>query len=479
MTARELAAEVLRRGREEHVFASDALDDVSNVSPQDRRLATQLTLGTIRRQATLDALIRPFLQRPLDQVEPEVRDVLRLGTYQLALMGGIPPHAAVHESVELVRFVRKPRAVGLVNGVLRRVSELVTDDFVDEWRTDTIPLDLPSIQPNPPSPFPKREGGDSSSPSLVGRGWGLGEVEHRYHRINRPLLPTPHIDPIAALAIGFSWPHWLADRWFGRFGLDECVRLGFWFNAVPPLWLRVKALKGTRSEYLHRLNEAGFEAEPGEAPHSLKLSGGSIRDLPGYADGDFAVQDHASQLVAAALNPQPDFQVLDLCAAPGGKTTHLAELMGNRGRIVACDIDARRLETVTTLCQRLGVTIVEPRLIGEGIDPPDGPFDAALVDAPCSNSGVLGRRPEVRWRIKPAEYEHLVRLQSQLLDAAVRRVKPGGTIVYSTCSIEPMENRGVVEAVCRTVRGLTIEMDSTAIPGMPGDGGYWARLIKR
>lgn len=450
MTARELAAEVLRRGREEHVFASDALDDVSNVSPQDRRLATQLTLGTIRRQATLDALIRPFLQRPLDQIEPEVKDVLRLGTYQLALMGGIPPHAAVHESVELVRFVRKPRAVGLVNGVLRRVSELVTDDLTDEWRADTIPLDLSGEQ-----------------------------IDGRFRKIYQNILPTPHIDPIAALAVGFSWPHWLADRWFGRFGLDECVRLGFWFNAVPPLWLRVNSLKGTRTDYLHRLNDAGFEAEPGEAPQSLRLSGGSIRDLPGYADGDFAVQDHASQLVAAAVNPQPGWTVLDLCAAPGGKTTHLAEWMGNRGRIVACDIDSRRLETVTTLCQRLGVTIVEPRLIGEGIDPPDGPFDAALVDAPCSNSGVLSRRPEVRWRIKPAEYEHLVRLQTQLLDAAVRRVKPGGTIVYSTCSIEPMENRGVVDAVCRTVRGLTVERESTAIPGMPGDGGYWARLVKR
>jgi 16S rRNA (cytosine967-C5)-methyltransferase len=455
MTARELAAEVLRRGREEHVFASDALDDVSNVSPQDRRLATQLTLGTIRRQATLDALIRPFLQRPLDQVEPEIKDVLRLGTYQLALMGGIPPHAAVHESVELVRFVRKPRAVGLVNGVLRRVSELVTDEYTDEWRADTIPLDLPL--------------------SSEERGRGEG----RFRRINQPLLPTPHIDPIAALAIGFSWPHWLADRWFGRFGLDECVRLGFWFNAVPPLWLRVNALNGTRDGYLRRLADAGFPAEPGDAPNSIRLGGGSIRDLPGYADGDFTVQDHASQLVAAALNPQPGWTVLDLCAAPGGKTTHLAELMGNLGRIVACDIDAKRLETVTTLCQRLGITIVEPRLIGEGIDPPDEPFDAALVDAPCSNSGVLGRRPEVRWRIKPAEYEHLVWLQTQLLEAALRRVKPGGTIVYSTCSIEPMENRGVMEAVCRTVRGLTIEMDSTAIPGMPGDGGYWARLVKR
>jgi 16S rRNA (cytosine967-C5)-methyltransferase len=170
--------------------------------------------------------------------------------------------------------------------------------------------------------------------------------------------------------------------------------------------------------------------------------------------------------------------VLDLCAAPGGKTTHLAELMDNRGKVTACDIDQKRLDTVTSLCQRLGIKGVETVLLKENGEPPAGPFDAALVDVPCSNTGVLGRRPEVRWRIKPTEFEHLIRLQTRLLLQAVERVRPGGAVVYSTCSIEPDENVGVVKAVRRAIKGLTMEAEHTSVPGRPSDGGYWARLRK-
>jgi 16S rRNA (cytosine967-C5)-methyltransferase len=440
MTARELAAEVLRRGREEHVFASDALEALIADSPQERRLATQLAYGTTRRVATLDAILRPFVRQPLFQLEPEVLDVLRLGAYQLVLLDGIPPHAAVHETVELVRFVRKPQASGLINGVLRRVAELVTDDVTGDLRADTVPLD----------------------------------GSQQFRRLNQAILPDPVTNPIGYIATGFSWPRWLAERWFDRFGFNECCRLGFLFNAPPPLWLRVNALKTTRDAYRTHLTDA----VPGEAPMSLRVPGGSVRDLPGYADGTFTVHDHSSQLVAMALRPQPGWSVLDLCAAPGGKTTHLAELMQNRGRIVACDIDESRLNTVTTLAQRLGHTIIETVLMAEDGLPPPGPFDAALVDAPCSNTGVLGRRPEVRWRIQPNEFEYLIRLQTRLLLAAISRVKPGGTVVYSTCSIEHDENRGVIDAVLRGHRGLTVEAEATAIPGEPSDGGYWARLRK-
>jgi 16S rRNA (cytosine967-C5)-methyltransferase len=171
--------------------------------------------------------------------------------------------------------------------------------------------------------------------------------------------------------------------------------------------------------------------------------------------------------------------VLDLCAAPGGKTTHLAELMRDRGRIVACDIDPRRLNTVTTLCQRLGISIVETvKVSKEDPQPPPGPYDAALVDVPCSNTGVLGRRPEVRWRLKPDEFEDLIRLQTRLLLTALDRVKPGGVVVYSTCSIEPDENEGVVKTVRRGLKNLIVEAEHHAVPGRPADGGYWARLRK-
>jgi 16S rRNA (cytosine967-C5)-methyltransferase len=242
----------------------------------------------------------------------------------------------------------------------------------------------------------------------------------------------------------------------------------------------VNKLRASRESYRIQLAAGLIEAEAGEHPQSLRfLENHAIRDLPGYAEGDFAVQDHSSMLVASALGVKPGMHVLDLCAAPGSKTTHLAELMDNRGRITACDIDAKRLETVTTLCHRIGAKGVETVLLKEDGEIPAGPFDAALVDVPCSNTGVIGRRPEVRWRLKPNEFEHLVRLQTKLLIEALVRVKSSGAVVYSTCSIEPDENEGVVSAVCRGMRGVTLDAEHRAIPGQPSDGGYWARLRKK
>jgi 16S rRNA (cytosine967-C5)-methyltransferase len=447
-TARAVAADVLTAARTANAWAGELADEHlgrAGLSPQDRRFVTQLVFGVIRRKAALDALVRPFVQRPFHEVEPPLVDVLRLGAFQLAFLTHVPKHAAVHETVSLANHVGRPGATGFINGVLRRVAEAVTDEFVDYAYSDTVPFD-----------------------------------DGKYRKLARPLLPDPDRDLPAYLAAGFSWPRWLADRWLARLDRDECFRLGFWFNAPPPLWLRVNRLKLDREAYRLFLAAKGIAAEPGEHPQSLRLlDGASVRELPGYDAGEFAVQDHSAMTVASALDPQSGWAVLDLCAAPGGKTTHLAELMRDRGRVVACDIEPRRLDTVAALARRLGVTIVEPHLVDkESTDPPAGPFDAALVDVPCSNTGVLGRRPEVRWRLRPTEFEDLIRLQTRLLFTALDRVKPGGVVVYSTCSIEPDENEGVVNAVRRGIKGLVVEAEGRAVPGRPADGGYWARLRK-
>jgi 16S rRNA (cytosine967-C5)-methyltransferase len=461
-SARPVAADVLRRSRQREAFAGELIDQaVGGLSPQDRRLVTQLVMGVLRRRATLDALIAPFLTRPFRDLHPDTLDLLRLGAFQLAFLTHVPKHAAVHETVA----VTPPVVKKFVNAVLRKIADVVTDEFTDEMGADAVPFG----EPRPPG------SGTSRTPLPGGRG--------SYRKLTRPLLPDSATDFPAYLAAAVSWPRWLADRWLARHGRDECVRLGFWFNAPPPLWLRVNAMKTERSDYLLQLAANNVAAEPGEHPQAVRLlDGANIRELPGYDRGEFAVQDHSSMLVASALNPQPGWSVLDLCAAPGGKTTQLAELMKNAGRIVACDIVPKRLDTVTALCQRLGVSIVEPAVLKDGSDPqsdaPTGPFDAALVDVPCSNTGVLGRRPEVRWRLDPAEFPHLVRLQTRLLTTALERVRPGGIVVYSTCSIEPDENGGVVRAVLRELRGVTLEAEHTSIPGRPSDGGYWARLRK-
>jgi 16S rRNA (cytosine967-C5)-methyltransferase len=447
ITARQIAADVLHRSRSHDAFAAELIDIAlasAHLSPQDRRFVTQLVFGVIRRRGTLDALLKPFIQIPMHAVQPRVWDVLHLGAFQLVFLTHVPKHAAVNETVELAGHVGSAKAKGFVNGVMRRVAELVTDEFVEKPGPDAVPFD--------------------------GR---------RYRKLVRPILHDPAPQPDAYFAAAFSLPKWLADRWLVRLGPEECTRLGFWFNAPPPLWIRVNKLQNDRETYRLRLAAVLIDAEPGEHPQSLRLPDPPpVRDLPGFDTGDFTVQDHSSMLVASALGVQPGMHVLDLCAAPGGKTTHLAELMDNRGRVTACDIDAKRLETVTALWQRLGIKGVETVVIPEKGDPPPGPFDAALVDVPCSNTGVLGRRPEVRWRLKPNEFEYLIRLQTRLLILAAERVKPGGAIVYSTCSIEPDENGGVVKAVLRGMRSLKLEAEHESVPGKPADGGYWARLRK-
>jgi 16S rRNA (cytosine967-C5)-methyltransferase len=446
-TARQVAADVLHRSRSRDAFAAELIDDAlttANLSALDRRFLTQLVFGTIRRRGTLDAILKPFIQIPMHAVEPRVWDVLHLGTFQLVFLTHIPKHAAVYETVELCTHVGSPKARGFVNGVMRRIAELVTDEFTDLPGADAVPFE-----------------------------------ECRYRKLSRPVLPDPTVEPDSYFAAAFSLPKWLSDRWVDRYGVEEATRLGFWFNSPPPLWIRVNKLHTDRESYRLRLAAALIDAEPGEHPQSLRLPDPPpIRELPGYDTGDFTVQDHSSTLVASAVAPQPGMHILDLCASPGGKTTHLAELMDNRGRITACDIDEKRLETVTALCQRLGARGVETVLLKEDDEPPSGPFDADLVDVPCSNTGVLGRRPEVRWRLKANEFEYLVRLQTRLLIQAAERVNPGGAIVYSTCSIEPEENQGVVKAVFRGMRGLRLEAEHDSIPGKPSDGGYWARLRK-
>jgi 16S rRNA (cytosine967-C5)-methyltransferase len=437
-TARQVALAVLAACRRQQAFVQEILNHQLSraaLGGAERRLATQLAYGVLRRRATIDAILRPFLSRPLGTGKEEVHDALRLGVYQLVWLTQVPVHAAVHETVNLVHNNLK----GLANGVLRSVARHLTGEITDQPAADAVPLE-----------------------------------DGRFRRLTKPMLPEPAAHPVEYLASAFAVPDWLAQRWLERFGWQECLRLGFWFAATPPLWLRCNLLRTDRSALLAALSTAGIQAVGGEHPQAIRLADhAAVRELPGYAEGWFAVQDASAMRVASALAPAPGSVVLDLCAAPGGKTTHLAELMHNEGRIVACDVEEHRLQTLRELAQRLGATIIEPCRIEE---PPPGPFDAILVDAPCSNTGVLGRRPEIRWRLQAKELGYLANLQKRLLLQAAERLRRGGVMVYSTCSIEPEENQQVVQSVVQAMPELTLEHQEEQRPGVPADGGYWAKL---
>ncbi len=444
-TARSLALQVLLDFRQHEAFVQEILDrrlQQSSLSSPDRRLDTQLVYGVLRRRGTLLALLRPLINREPQRVEPWLWDTLCLGAYQLALLRQIPVHAALHETVELAAGFGRPGAKGFLNGVLRAFVPLLTPDLVTEPGPDALPLE-----------------------------------QGQYRRLARPVLPEPRTHPVEYLAAGFSLPHWLAERWLQRYPAEECWRLGFWFAGPAPLTLRVNTLRTDRPALLAALAQAGFAAEAGEHPQAIRLrEPAPIAELPGYDLGWFTVQDESAMRAAAALEVSPGDRVLDLCAAPGGKTTYLAERMGDRGRIVACDVQDKRLQTVNQLARRLGITCIETCLLPEGGELPAGPFDAVLVDVPCSNTGVLGRRPEVRWRLRPEDLAELVILQTRLLLSAVDCVRPGGTVVYSTCSMEPEENQQVIQAVLRTRSHVRLEEEEESSPGCPADGGYWARL---
>lgn len=467
-TGRQAALATLLSAVSSREFVNDHLERTftnSELPDVERRLATELAFGVVRRHVALDSLIENAVTRPRHNVEHALWMLLRLGAYQLAFCESIPPHAACDETVELARWLGSPQWVSFANGVLRGIGRMFLPD-------------------------PIREPSAKALPTTGGH----------FRRLAKPVFPDPLDKPLAYVSKAFSLPSWLVTRWSNRFDFAELCRLGFWFNTPTPLCLRVNRLRTTRETLLSLFAEHQIAARPGDLPTSVWLSEAEptvaddeslatagrvarsnstprVDRLPGFDDGYFVVQDESAQRAAELLAPQPGETVLDLCAAPGTKTTHLAELMQNQGRLVATDTSESRLRLVADNSRRLGITIVESAVISsEATDIPAGPFDAILIDAPCSNTGVLGKRPDARWRIQPEDLEELSRIQLRLLLAAADRLRPGGRLVYSTCSIEPEENQQVVEAACHFRPQLQLAAMNELVPGRPADGGFQCLL---
>ena len=365
---------------------------------RDRALTMEIVTGTIRWQRSLDYLIEHFARRPLSKVDDDIVTILRLSLYQVLHLDRVPAAAAVDEAVDLTRLARKPSATGFVNGVLRSVVR----------QRNRLPLPA------------------------------------------HPGTPGDRDEALAYLGVTHSHPEWLVARWLGRYGFDATERWVRFNNQAPPLTLRANRLRVSRTALQESLARQGVETDATTfAPDGLAVVAGN--PLRTALDGSFVVQDESSQLITQALGARPGETVLDLCAAPGGKTTALAADMEGHGVLVASDVRPRRMRLLTQTIRAAGAGNVRLLQVdGEGALPFHPVFDRVLVDAPCSGLGTIRRDPDIRWRRHEEELTDLARRQVALLERAAAVVKPGGRLVYATCSSEPDENEAVVEMFLRS-----------------------------
>lgn len=438
-TARTIAFDVLLRVEAGGAYASRALDAALSragaLPPREAGLATALVYGTLRRALQLDAWLAPHSSRPIPQLDPAARVLLRMGAYQLLVMG-TPPHAAVGETVELAKGAEHGRAAGFINAVLRAL--------------------LRAGPPPAPPPF------DS--------------------------------DPVGHIAVAEALPRWLAEEWVAWLGADEALALAAAMNGPAPLTVRTSKV----AELLERVRAAGLDARPcAGSPDGITLGGGSVADLTRAAAGlPFQVQDEGAQaavLLAAGHLRGRTARVLDACAAPGGKAFHLAGLLGPGSEVVAIELHPRKAEALRQEARRraLPVTVIcaDASKPIPGLEPAS--FDAVLVDAPCAGLGTLRRHPELKQRRLAEDLPRLAALQLAILRAMARYAKPGAPVTYAICSLSRAEGPGVVAAllaegwrrdaapagVARSL--LDPAGDLLTLPHRHGaDGFYAARLVR-
>ena len=431
---RQIAARILRTRLLEEKYSENLLEiefASHSLTGADRGLCQELVYGVVRRQGTLDWLIA---RKTGDRTQrPALRVLLQLGLYQMFYLDRIPDHAAINETVELAKQSGFVAQSGFVNAILRGYAR-------EREATQKVLADLKKTEP----------------------------------------------------PVGHSHPAWLHERWRARWGAENAARLMEWNNQPPPTYARVNLLKTRPEDLLKQWEGEGVQAEPVRWDWTtddtlFRLDNHPpLARLPSFQQGGFYVQDPSTLLAVQVLEPRSGETILDLCAAPGGKTTAMAQRMQNRGLIVAQDLQPDRLELVRENCVRLGVVCVEVGLAstaaasaaGGATATPARQYDRVLVDAPCSNTGVMRRRVDLRWRIRAEEIQRLRGTQLDLLRRVAPLVKLGGTLVYSTCSLESEENHSVVEEFLRGHPRFELRGERELLPFTHGvDGAYVARLF--
>ncbi|UQX48095.1 16S rRNA (cytosine(967)-C(5))-methyltransferase RsmB [Bacillus velezensis] len=392
INVRELALEALEKLEQNQAYSNLLLTSViktNTLSDQDRGLLTELVYGTLQNKIALDYMLKPFIRKP-NKVKPWVIQLLRLSAYQMEYLEKIPDRAAIHEAVEIAKKRGHKGIASFVNGILR------------------------SLQ---------REGAPS-----------FAEIE----------------DPVLRLSTETSHPEWLVKEWVEAYGFEAAEKICRIHLIPPKQTLRVNHIKSDRETVLNEMENAGLEAEAGDlSPDAIKLLKGSIANTAFFQNGRVSIQDESSMLVARALDPKPGETVLDACAAPGGKSAHIAELMENEGSLTSLDLHRHKVKLIKEGAERLGLTIIDAqtmdaRKAGEAFGAER--FDRILVDAPCSGFGVIRRKPDMKYTKTPEDSRWLSEIQLGILREIAPLVKKGGTLVYSTCTMDRTENEEVMHA---------------------------------
>ncbi len=392
-SSRELAMDVLVRVEQQQAYSNIALNQVllrEKLPRSEAGLVTELVYGTIQRLNTIDYLLTRFLSKGLDKLEPWVRSLLRISLYQIHYLDRIPHHAAVNEAVKIAGRRGHKGISGMVNAVLR--------NMLRQPEKLQIPTDLPIIE---------------------------------------------------SIALTYSHPEWIVSRWLDQYGESETRAICESNNKPPHTSVRVNAIQMNTDKFLTLLGENGYSSERSAiAPDGIVVEGGGNMALSSwYKEGDISIQDESSMLVARIVDPQPGEKVLDCCAAPGGKTTHMAELMNDQGSIIANDIHEHKKQLIDAQAERLGIRSIQTR-IGDarllGSDYVDHMFDRILLDAPCSGLGVIRRKPDLKWAKQEGDITEIREIQIRILDNIHNLLKPGGMLIYSTCTLEYDENQAVI-----------------------------------
>lgn len=441
---RGLAVKILNRTERDRAFAEPLIDSClkrnyfDNVS--DRRLLTRLVFGVLRMRNRLDWMMRSVYDGNFESMDTGIKNIIRTALYQIMFNDRIPSYAIVDEAVEIAKKMYPGRS-GLINAVLRNIIRKMDD------------------------------------------------IEY----------PNTNSDPLSYISVYHSHPEWIVKMWMKEIGTEETLSLCKANNEVPPVSLRINRLKTSRDDILRELSDKGYDVKPAKySPDGIILlsPAGPVGETDWYKNGYVQIQDEASQLISFLVDPKPSEEILDMCAGAGIKTSHMAGLMKNMGKIISVDINRGKIKALKEMSRRLDISIVEP-VVGDATKDMGktyhGRFDRILVDSPCSGLGTLRRNPEIKWNTDPESLKNFQNIQKTILDLSARYLKKGGTIIYSTCTISLCENEKVVKDFlinhpdfhvvhCRNILDRNVTDDSGFLKTRPhrhDTDGFFGAILKK